>query len=104
MAQPKISLMEMAEAVGEIAFSARADVERWDRDHRDDPLPPDDQWVKRARTYETAHLTLSLMALDEDASRKFITSIIAAKGVEAKMLMAMIVPPLAPTPSEDIAP
>lgn len=90
MSQAKISLFEMAEAVGDTAFSARGHVERWDRDHPNDPLPPDNSWVKEARIYATAHVTLSLMALDEEASRKFIGSIIESKDGEAKMLMAMI--------------
>lgn len=86
----KISLMEMAEAVGEAAFTARGHVERWDRDHPSNPLPPTDQWVMQARRFETAHLTLSLLALDEEASRKFVASIIASKGEDAKHLVAML--------------
>lgn len=87
----KITLMEMAEAVGEAAFSARGHVERWDRDHPNDPLPPHNQWVVRARTFETAQLTLSLMALDEEASRKFVASLMSKP--DAKMLVAMLTGP-----------
>jgi hypothetical protein len=93
MSQPKITIFEMAEAVGNNAFSARGYIERWDRDHPNDPLPPDHSWVKDARVFETAHVTLSLMALDEEASRKFIGSIIESKGADAKMLMAMLTTP-----------
>jgi hypothetical protein len=92
MSQSKISLFEMAEAVGDAAFTARGHVECWDRDHPSDPLQPDNQWVKQARSFETAHLTLSLMALDEDASRKFVSSIVAANPADAGMLMAMVKP------------
>lgn len=91
MSQTKVSLMEMAEAVGDVAFTARGHVERLERD-RADPLPPTDQWVRQAIRFETAYLTLSLMALDEDASRRFVSSIITAKAAEAGMLMAMIKP------------
>lgn len=96
----KVSLMEMAEAVGDAVFSARGHLERWDRDHPNDPLPPNNQWVVRARTYEAAQLTLSLMALDEEASRKFVTAIIASKTEEAKLLMAML---QAPSPASAAA-
>lgn len=86
----KISLFEMAEAVGELAFSVRGHVERWDRDHPNDPLPPTHQWVIDAARLGNAHLTLAIMALDEDASRKAVSAIIKAKGDEAKLLIGML--------------
>ena len=86
----KITLFEMAEAVGHVAFCARGDVERWDRDHPNDPLPPTNDWVMQARRFETAHLTLALMALDEEASRRFVASLMDRD--DAKMLVAMLSP------------
>lgn len=86
----KTTLYEMAEAVGDAAFTARGHVERWNRDHPDDPLPSDSAWIKDARVLGTAHLTLSLMALDEDASRNFVASLIGRE--DAKLLMAMLTP------------
>lgn len=98
----KITLMEMAEAVGEAAFSARGHVERWGRDHPNDPLAPTHTSVIDARRFETAHLTLSLMALDEEASRAFVASLIKKHGHEAKLLVAMLTPmkPNAPAEAE----
>lgn len=90
MSQTKITLMEMAEAVGDVARDHRAHVERWNRDHPNDPLPPGNQWVIRARTFETAYLTLGLMSLDEEASRKFVASLMGS--AEAKLLVAMLTP------------
>lgn len=90
MNEPKVSLFEMAEAVGAEATDARDRVERWDRAHPDHPLTPADRWFKEARAFETAHLTLGLMSLDESASRKFVSSIIASKPSEAKMMMTML--------------
>jgi hypothetical protein len=97
MPETKIPLFEMADAIGEFAHSCRGHVERWVRDHPNEPLPLGDRWVLDARRLETAHLTLGLMALDEEASRKFVSSIIAAKPTEAGLLMAMIRPPLPAT-------
>lgn len=82
----------MAEAVGDLAFSARGHVERWNRDHPNDPLPPTSPWVLDAARLGNAHLTLAIMALDEDASRKAVSAIIKAKGDEAKLLIAMLTP------------
>jgi hypothetical protein len=86
----KTTLMEMAEAVGDEAFMLRGHVERWNRDHPDAPLGDDDQWSVRARTFAAAHLTLSLMALDEEASRKFVASLMASS--DAKLMVAMLMP------------
>lgn len=91
MALPKITLFDMAEAVGDVARDHRLHVERWDSEHPNNPLPPTDQWVLRARTFETAHLTLSLMATDEDASRKFVASLMGTP--DGKMLVAMLTAP-----------
>ena len=91
MSQTKITLLEMAEAVGDVARDHRAHVDRWNRDHPNAPLAPDNQWVTRARTFETAHLTLMLMSLDEDASRKFVGSLMARD--DAKLIIAMLAPP-----------
>jgi hypothetical protein len=90
MSQTKISLFELAEAVGDVARDHRVHVERWDRDHPNEPLPSHNQWVVRARAFETAYLTLSLMALDEEASRKFVASLMGSP--EAKLLVGMLTP------------
>ncbi len=90
MAQPKFSLYEMASAVGDAAFTARGHVDRWNRDHPDAPLPSDNEWVKVASALGSAHLVLSLMALDEDASRKFVASLMGRD--DAKLLVAMLTP------------
>lgn len=97
MSQTKISLMEMSEAVGECAFTARGHVARWNRDHPDDPLPPEHQWVVDARTLETAHLVFSMLALRESEVRKLVASIRGTP--EGRQLWAMMTP-ANPRPAE----
>lgn len=92
MSQTKITLYEMAEAVGELAFTARGHVERANRDRPNDPLPPTHQWVIDASRLGNAHLTLALLALDEDRARECVSAIIKAKGDEAKQLIGMLTP------------
>lgn len=90
MSQTKTTLYELAEAAGHQAFTAQGYLDRWSRDHPGEPLPPTHQWVIDARVWNTAYLTLSLMALDEEASRKFIASLMGRD--DAKMLVAMLSP------------
>jgi hypothetical protein len=102
VSQDKVSLFAMADAVGEHAFFARGHLDRWARDNPGQTLPADHPWIVEARTIQAAHLTLSLMALDEDGSRKFVSSIFTAKPAEAGMLMAMLAPRKpTPEPSRD---
>lgn len=101
MSQTKITLYEMAEAVGELAFTARGHVERANRERPNDPLPPTHQWVIDASRLGNAHLTLALLALDEDRARECVSAIIKAKGDEAKLLLQMHVP--APKPKAEEA-
>lgn len=55
----------------------------------------------KARALETAHLTLSLMALDESASRKFVASLMGTS--DAKLLVAMLTPAKAKEPKAETA-
>lgn len=80
MNAPKVTLFEMAEAVGAGAESARFMARRFDMA----------DLAEKARVHEAAHLTLALMALDEDASRQFIASIIKSHGSEAKLLIGLL--------------
>lgn len=80
MAQPKVTLFEMAEIVGMEANATRF--------RAGQSSSPD--LAEKARRYEAAHLTLALMALDEDASRKFIAGLIKAQGQEARLLIGLL--------------
>lgn len=95
--QSKVSLFEMAEAVGLEAASWERRVDVYARDNPGAPLPPTDNWWKQRRAFSAAHLTLALLALDEDSSRKFVASIMARHPVDAQMLMMLIAPEKAKT-------
>jgi hypothetical protein len=90
MSQPgaKVSLIEMAEVVGDAALSARMHVVSWNLEHPDAPLHPTDPWVLNARCLGQAQMILSIMALDEDASRKFVGPLMAT--ADGKILVTML--------------
>jgi hypothetical protein len=80
-APAKVSLFDMADFVGRVA-------DRHRQSAKENPAVPALQ--EAARIWSTAQLTLSLMALDEDASRKFVTGLIKAHGFDAKLLIGML--------------
>ena len=83
-APAKVSLFEMADFVGRVA-------DRHRRTGKENPAVPALQ--EAARIWSTAQLTLSLMALDEDASRELILRLMRTD--DGKLLMGMLtyVPP-----------
>ncbi len=85
----KVPLADMAEVCFEEAWTLEGHIERWHRLNPNDPLPPDHHWLQRKRKFAAARLTLGLLALDEDASRKFINKLIEAHPEEAELWIAM---------------
>lgn len=71
----RVPLADMVEACDEQLMSWENTLDRYAKEHPDNPLPPTHPWVKQARTFKALLGVLKFMASYEDRSREFVSQL-----------------------------